>query len=155
MEVNIDDIAACPHCLSRDVETQEFDANSWAIVCKSCNAIGPMYPGQAQLTAIARWSAGRSNDHAFTLMGGSMPMQAPTRIFANRMTCFIGGRWFGEGTWLDQSPGCEHVEYVRADLVRAAMPENYEDDSNTAALALALGIHQAQLAGAGNLKKAL
>jgi hypothetical protein len=43
-------------------------------------------------------------------------------------------------TWCD-APQYDHdVEYVRADLVRAAMPGNWQDDPDTLALAKVLGL---------------
>lgn len=41
-------------------------------------------------------------------------------------------------TWCDEEIGGVEVEYVRADLVRAVMPVNWEDDHETRALGEAL-----------------
>lgn len=49
-------------------------------------------------------------------------------------------------TWCQDSVLACEVEYVRADLVRAAMPENWENDPDTKALAEALGMaHNAKV----------
>jgi hypothetical protein len=43
-------------------------------------------------------------------------------------------------SWCDAPQYDADVEYVRADLVRAAMPDNWQDDQATLALAEVLGL---------------
>ena len=46
----------------------------------------------------------------------------------------------GEVHWCGDKQFTSDVQYVRADLVRAAMPANWADDPDTAALAQVLGL---------------
>ena len=46
----------------------------------------------------------------------------------------------GDVTWCEDSVLQSDVRYVRADLVLAAMPANWEDDPDTHTLARALGL---------------
>jgi hypothetical protein len=50
-----------------------------------------------------------------------------------REAAWLGPRQAGKGF---------SAEYVRADLVRAAMPTNWQEDADTLALGNALGLHK-------------
>ena len=47
---------SCPFCDSSDLDVDELDVKSFAVVCHTCKCIGPLHQGQSQAEAVAAWN---------------------------------------------------------------------------------------------------
>ena len=47
-------MSRCPFCGVENPHLEETDVRSWAVVCGSCGAIGPV--GNDEVKAVARWN---------------------------------------------------------------------------------------------------